>query len=59
VGAGADRYAHLFGLGIGAVVGLGVAWANLRAPRPSLQALLGAVALAAVTSCWALALRPH
>jgi rhomboid protease GluP len=59
VGEGADRYAHLFGLGIGAVVGLGVAWADLRAPRPSLQALLGLVALAAVTSCWALALRLH
>jgi len=60
VGEGADRYAHLFGLGIGALVGLGVARAQARAPRmlsAGFQALLGAVALALVTSCWALALR--
>ena len=57
VGAGADTYAHLFGLGIGAVVGFGAARAKVRAPRAALQALLGATALAIVTSCWALALR--
>jgi rhomboid protease GluP len=62
VGAGADRYAHLFGLGIGALVGFAVARAQARAPRafapgPLGQALLGVAALAVVTSCWALALR--
>jgi membrane associated rhomboid family serine protease len=57
VGAGADVYAHLFGLGIGALVGFGVARAQIRAPRPGIQALLGAAALALLISCWALALR--
>jgi rhomboid protease GluP len=65
VGAGADVYAHLFGLGIGALVGFAVARAELRAPRgprgfaprPLVQALLGLAALAAITSCWMLALR--
>jgi rhomboid protease GluP len=57
VGAGADLYAHLFGLAIGSLVGFGVARANWRAPRPGVQALLGTAAAAAVTSCWALALR--
>ena len=57
VGAGADLYAHLFGLAIGSLVGFGVARANWRAPRPGIQALLGTAAAAAVTSCWALALR--
>jgi rhomboid protease GluP len=63
VGAGADVYAHLFGLGIGALVGFAVARAQMRtpgawrAPRAEVQALLGAAALALVTSCWALALR--
>jgi len=62
VGAAADLYAHLFGLGIGALVGFGVARAQMRrpgawrAPRTGVQALLGAAALALVTSCWACAL---
>ena len=59
VGAGADRYAHVFGLGVGTAVGLGAAYAQLsrgwRAPRAVAQALLGAGALAAVAFCWMLA----
>jgi rhomboid protease GluP len=60
VGAGADIYAHLFGLGLGIAVGLLVALRQiargLRVPGLIGQALLGAITLAAVASCWLLAL---
>lgn len=56
VGPGADTYAHLFGLGFGAVLGSVTALGNIRAPRTTVQLLLGAAALAAIASCWALAL---
>ncbi|HEY6478259.1 MAG TPA: rhomboid family intramembrane serine protease [Polyangia bacterium] len=57
VGPGADTYAHLFGLGLGAIVGSCAALGNVRAPRTTVQVLLGATALGAVVSAWALALR--
>jgi membrane associated rhomboid family serine protease len=61
VGPDADRYAHLFGLGMGAVLGLGAAGLELgrgwRPPGPIVQALLGAIALGAIVLAWALALR--
>jgi membrane associated rhomboid family serine protease len=57
VGPGADTYAHLFGLGLGALVGSGAALGNVRAPRTTVQMLLGATALGAVVSAWLLALR--
>jgi membrane associated rhomboid family serine protease len=56
VGPGADTYAHLFGLGLGALFGSAAALGNVRAPRTTVQMLLGAAALAAVASAWALAL---
>lgn len=56
VGPGADTYAHLFGLGLGAAIGSATAFCNMRAPRTTVQLLLGAAALAAMASCWALAL---
>ena len=61
VGPGTDYHAHLFGLGFGLLIGVGGAVAQLRrgwrAPRPLVQALLGAVALGAVVGSWALAFR--
>jgi membrane associated rhomboid family serine protease len=59
VGPDADRYAHLFGIGVGTAAGLGAAYAQLergwQPPRALAQALLGAGALAAVVGCWLLA----
>ena len=52
----ADNYAHLFGLGLGSLFGSGAALGNIRAPRTMVQTLLGAAALAALVSAWALAL---
>jgi len=61
VGPGTDYHAHLFGLGFGLLIGVGSAiaqlWRGWRAPRPFVQALLGAVALGAVVGSWALAFR--
>jgi membrane associated rhomboid family serine protease len=61
VGPDADTYAHLFGLGVGAVVGLGAAYAQIargwRPPRPIVQALLGMAALGAIALAWWLAFR--
>jgi rhomboid protease GluP len=63
VGAGADIYAHLFGLGLGIaaglILGLRQISRGLRVPGPVGQALLGAATLAAIVSCWLLALRGH
>ncbi len=56
-GPGADTYAHLFGLGLGTMIGSGAAFGDVRAPRTTVQALLGATALGIMASCWALALR--
>ena len=56
VAPGADRYAHLFGLGLGTALGSATALGNIRAPRTTVQLLLGAAAFAAMVSCWALAL---
>jgi rhomboid protease GluP len=56
VGPGADTYAHLFGLGLGALIGSAAALGNIRAPRTTAQMLLGAVALGAVVVAWVLAL---
>lgn len=57
VGAGADTYAHLFGLTCGAAVGTALAWMNVRAPRAFTQALLATLTVAGIAACWALALR--
>ena len=58
---GADYKAHLFGLGFGALFGVGWAFAQLRrgwrTPRPLVQALLGTAALGAVVVSWLLAFR--
>lgn len=61
VGAGADVFAHLFGLGVGSAIGVGAAIAQLargwRAPRPVSQVLLGVLALGVVAGGWLLAWR--
>ena len=57
VGPGADTYAHLFGLASGAAIGVGAALGGVRAPRRTVQVLLGAVALAIMAGCWVLAFR--
>ncbi len=56
VAAGADHYAHLFGLGLGAAVGTSLAFAGARAPRARLGALLGAGAFGVVVAAWLVAL---
>jgi rhomboid protease GluP len=56
VSPGADTYAHLFGLGLGAAIGSVAALGNVRAPRTTVQVLLGAAALAAIGGSWAWAL---
>jgi membrane associated rhomboid family serine protease len=56
VGPGADTYAHLFGLGLGAAIGSVAALGNVRAPRTTVQVLLGAAALAAIGVSWGFAL---
>jgi membrane associated rhomboid family serine protease len=59
VGPDADRYAHLFGIGVGTLVGLGAAYAQLwrgwQPPRAPAQIVLGVLALAAVAGAWLLA----
>ncbi|HXJ21163.1 MAG TPA: rhomboid family intramembrane serine protease [Polyangia bacterium] len=52
-----DRYAHLFGLGVGAVVGAALAFKKARAPRALAQAVLAVLTATALAGCWALALR--
>jgi membrane associated rhomboid family serine protease len=56
-----DYWAHLFGLGCGVLFGVGWALAQLRrgwrAPRPLVQAVLGAVAIGVVVLSWTLAFR--
>jgi rhomboid protease GluP len=56
VGPGADTYAHLFGLGLGAAIGSAAALGDVRAPRTTVQLLLGAAALAVLAASWGLAL---
>jgi hypothetical protein len=48
-------YAHLFGLGVGAVLGVCVAVSRLEAPGRWFQALFGASTLAVVCVAWLLA----
>ncbi len=59
VAAGSDYWAHLFGLGCGVLFGVGWAIAQLkrgwRAPRPPVQAILGALTIGVVAGCWWLA----
>ncbi len=55
-GASVDLWAHLFGLLVGAALGIPVGFALSRPPGRSLQWLLGAAALAALLVCWARAL---
>ena len=59
VAAGADYWAHLFGLGFGLLFGVGWAIAQLkrgwRAPPAPVQALLGALTIGVVVGCWWLA----
>jgi rhomboid protease GluP len=56
VSPGADTYAHLFGLGLGAAIGSLAAPGKARAPRTAVQILLGGAALAAIGAAWGLAL---
>ena len=55
VGPHSDVYAHLFGLGVGAVAGVGLALSRFEAPRGWLQIALGAATLVAVGFAWLLA----
>jgi rhomboid protease GluP len=57
VGEHADVSAHLFGLGVGAVVGAAVAGARVRAPGRAGQALLIVGVLAVLVGAWLLAFR--
>ena len=59
LGTSADSYvlAHLFGFGVGAVLGVGAAVALSPPPGRSAQAMLVAAALATVTTAWVVALR--
>jgi membrane associated rhomboid family serine protease len=50
-----DWRAHLFGLGVGALAGAGVALLGVRAPGRLAQAALGTLALGALAGCWMLA----
>ena len=58
-GPGTDRFAHLFGIGVGTAVGLGAASAQLsrgwQPPRAAVQALLGVLTVGAVAGAWLLA----
>jgi rhomboid protease GluP len=56
-GAQADVGAHLFGLGVGAAAGTGVAGAGLRAPGRLGQALLLVLVSAVLVGAWVLAFR--
>jgi rhomboid protease GluP len=59
VGPDADRYAHLFGIGVGTACGLGAAYAQLgrgwQPPRAAGQLLFAAGALGAIVGAWLLA----
>ena len=56
-----DYWAHLFGLGVGVLLGAGWAIAQLKrgwkAPGPAAQALLGVVTIGIIVGCWLLAFR--
>lgn len=52
-----DIWAHLFGLVVGAILGLFVSWAAPRPPGRRIQWACGAAALAAIFGCWTLAFR--
>jgi membrane associated rhomboid family serine protease len=55
-GQRADIWAHLFGLLVGAVLGLGLAVSVHRPSRPVIQWMLGGCALATILYCWGLAM---
>jgi membrane associated rhomboid family serine protease len=55
-GARVDLWAHLFGLLVGACLGIPVGFALPRPARPLVQWILGGAALVTVLYCWALAL---
>jgi membrane associated rhomboid family serine protease len=55
-GAHVDLWAHLFGFGVGAALGIPAALAFRRPPGPALQWTLGAATFAALLYCWGLAL---
>jgi membrane associated rhomboid family serine protease len=57
VGEHADVLAHLFGLGVGAAVGIGVAVAGVKAPGWMAQVVLGVGALGAIVGAWMVAFR--
>jgi membrane associated rhomboid family serine protease len=52
-----DIWAHLFGLLVGAVLGMLVAWATAAPPGRRIQWACGTTALAAIIGCWILAFR--
>jgi len=55
-GTRVDLWAHLFGLLVGAGLGIPVGFALRRAPGPLVQWILGSAAFGAVLYCWGLAL---
>lgn len=55
-GTRVDLWAHLFGLLVGAAVGIPVGFALRRPPGPVAQWIFGSAAFAAVLYCWGLAL---
>jgi membrane associated rhomboid family serine protease len=57
VGEHVDVRAHLFGLGLGALAGIAVAAARVRAPGWVVQAVLAVASLGAVVGCWVMAFR--
>jgi membrane associated rhomboid family serine protease len=56
MGEGGDLWAHVFGFVVGGVLGIVVAFTVPRRPGRRVQRMLGGAAVAAVISCWALAL---
>ncbi len=55
-GARVDLWAHLFGLVVGAALGIPIGFAVPRRPSSSVQWILGSAALGGVLYCWTLAL---
>jgi rhomboid protease GluP len=55
VGEHSDVFAHLFGLGMGSVLGIVAARALPRRPGPVIQGVLVSGALAVISGCWWLA----
>jgi len=60
LGSGGERVdigAHLFGLLVGAALGIPIAWVAPRPPGLLIQWACGTVAVAVLVYCWILALK--